>query len=73
MIRSTRYSKEIIRADVISNRVHDRVQATEIDIIDLLEHTCSTIVISFNSWSSTNNLSIFAMNSKWVGPDMKIY
>jgi len=64
MIRSTGYTKEIIRADAISNRIHDRVQATEMDIIDLLERTCSTVAISFDSWSSTNNLSIFAMNSK---------
>jgi hypothetical protein len=49
MIRSTRYSKEIIRVDTISNRVHDRVQAIEIDIIDLLERTYSIIAISFNS------------------------
>jgi hypothetical protein len=73
MIRSTGYTKEIIRADAISNRIHNRVQASEIDIIDLLERTCSTVAISFDGWSSTNNLSIFAMNGKWAGPDMKIY
>jgi len=73
MIRSTGYTKEIIRADAISNRIYDRVQATEMDIIDLLERTCSTVAISFDGWSSTNNLSIFAMNGKWAGPDMKIY
>ena len=49
MIRSTRYTKEIIRADAISNRIHDRVQASKIDIIDLLERTCSIVVILFDS------------------------
>jgi hypothetical protein len=43
------------------------------DIIDLLECTCSTVAISFDGWSSTNNLSMFAMNGKWAGPNMKIY
>ena len=49
MIRSIGYTKEIIRADAISNRIYDRVQATKIDIIDLLEHTCNTVAISFDS------------------------
>jgi hypothetical protein len=73
IIRSTGYTKEIIRVDAISNRIYDRVQASEIDIIDLLERTCSIVVISFDGWLSTNNLSMFAMNGKWAGPDMKIY
>jgi hypothetical protein len=73
MIRSTGYIKEIIRADAISNRIYNRVQASKIDIIDLLERTCSTVAISFDSWSSINNLSIFAINGKWAGPDIKIY
>jgi hypothetical protein len=64
MICSTGYTKEIIRADAISNRIYDRVQASKIDIIDLLEYTCSTVAILFNGWSSINNLSIFAINGK---------
>jgi hypothetical protein len=48
MIRSTGYTKEIIRADAISNRIYDRVQASEMDIIDLLERTCSIVAISFD-------------------------
>jgi hypothetical protein len=38
-----------------------------------LDQTCTTLAISFDGWTSTNNLSIFAINGKWAGPDIKIY
>ena len=38
-----------------------------------MDRTCTTIAISFDGWTSTNNLSMFAMNGKWAGPDIKIY
>jgi len=73
MIRSTGYTRPIIRGDIIANRVNKKLEASEKDLIALLERTSVIVAISFDGWTSTNNLSMFAMNGKWVGPDMKIY
>ena len=73
MIRSTGYTGKIIGGDTITKRIHGRVEVSENDLIALLDRTCVTIAISFDGWTSTNNLSMFAINGKWAGPDMKIY
>jgi hypothetical protein len=31
------------------------------------------VALSFDSWTSTNNISMLAINKKWVRLDIKIY
>jgi len=73
MIRSAGYTGKIVGGDTVAKRVLGRVEVSENDLIALLDRTCVTIAISFDGWTSTNKLSMFAMNGKWAGPDMKIY
>ena len=64
MIRSTGYTRSIVKGDTIASRVHNRVEVSKKDLIDLLDRTCVTVALLFNSWTSLNNLSMFAVNSK---------
>jgi hypothetical protein len=73
MIKAAGYTGKIVKGDTIAERVQDKFEASEKDLISLLDRTCTTLAISFDGWTSTNNLSMFAMNGKWAGPDMKIY
>jgi len=73
MIRSVGYTRKIVKGDVIVDRVAQKLIVSERDLLSLLECTCTIVVILFDGWTSTNNLSMFAMNGKWAGPDMKIY
>jgi hypothetical protein len=73
MIRFTRYTRKIVKGDTIASRVRDRVEVFEKDLIDLLDRICTIVAISFDGWTSTNNLLMFAINSKWASLDMKIY
>ena len=38
-----------------------------------MEGTCVTIAISFDGWSSQNDISILDMNGHWADENMKIY
>ena len=73
MIRSVGYGGRIVKGDVITNQVAKRLVVSKKDLISLLERTYTTVTISLDRWTSTNNLSMFAMNSKQAGPDIKIY
>jgi hypothetical protein len=73
MIRSIGYTRLIIGGDTVKNRIQKKLEAFEKDLIALLTRTLVIVTISFDNWTSTNNLSMFAINGKWVGPDMKIY
>jgi hypothetical protein len=73
IIKSAGHSGKIVGADTVSNRVFERVVVSEKDLVSLLERTASTVAISFDGWTSTNNLSMFAINGKWARPDIKIY
>jgi hypothetical protein len=73
IIKSTEHTRKIVKADTIADRVYKRLEVSKEDLIDLLDCTCTTVAISFDGWTSTNNLSMFAMNSKWAGPNMTIY
>ena len=73
MIRSTGFTGSIIKGDIIINRVYERVKVSEKDLITLLERTYAIVAISFDGWISINNISMFTINGKWAGPDIKIY
>jgi hypothetical protein len=73
MIKAAGYTGKIVKGDAISAQVYQKLKVCEKDLIALLDHTCSTVAISFDGWTSTNNLSMLAMNGKWAGPNMKIY
>ena len=73
MIRSTGYTRKIIRGDTIAKRILSRVKVSKKDLITLLDHTCVIIAILFDGQTSTNNLLMFAINGKWAGPNIKIY
>jgi hypothetical protein len=73
IIRSIGYTGKTVKGDAIADRVTQRLIVSERDLLSLLERTCITVAISFDGWTSTNNLSIFAINGKWAGPDIKIY
>lgn len=73
MIKAAGYTGRIVKGDTIAERVQAKSEMSEKDLTSLLDRTCSTLAISFDGWTSTNNLSMFAMNGKWAGPDMKIY
>jgi hypothetical protein len=64
MIKSAGHTRKIVKADTISSRVYKKLEVCEKDLIALLERTCSTVALSFDGWTSTNNLSMFAMNGK---------
>jgi hypothetical protein len=49
MIRSTGYTRKIIRGDTITKRILSRVKVSKNNLITLLDHTYITIIISFNS------------------------
>lgn len=42
-------------------------------MVSLLEYIILIVTISFDSWTSSNNLFIFTINRKWTGPDIIIY
>jgi len=48
MIHSTGYTKSIVKGDTIASRVHNRVEVSEKDLIDLLDRTCVTVALSFD-------------------------
>jgi hypothetical protein len=73
IIRSIGYTGKIIGGDTITKYILGRVEVSENNLIALLDRTYITITILFDGWTSTNNLSIFAINGKWAGPDIKIY
>jgi hypothetical protein len=73
MIKSVGHTGKIVKADTIADQVHKRLEVSKEDLIDLLDRTCTTVAILFDGWTSTNNLSMFAMNGKWAGPNMTIY
>ena len=73
MIRSTRYTRKIVKGDTIALCVRDRVKVSKKDLIDLLDRIYTIVAISFDGWTSTNNLLMFAINSKWASLDIKIY
>jgi hypothetical protein len=64
MVRSAGYTGKIIGGDTIVKRIYSRVGVSEKDLIHLLDCTWVTIAISFDGWTSTNNIV--------AGPDMKI-
>jgi len=64
MIRSVGYTGKIVKGDVITDQVTQRLIISERDLLSLLERTCTTVAISFDGWISTNNLSMFAINSR---------
>ena len=48
MIRSTRYTRQIIRGDIITKRILSRVEVSESNLVALLNNTCNIITILFN-------------------------
>jgi len=73
MICFIRYTRKIIKGDTIALHVCNRVKVFEKDLINLLNRICTIVAISFDGWTSTNNLLMFAINSKWAGLNIKIY
>jgi hypothetical protein len=73
MIKVAGHTKKIVKGDIVAERVQAKFKISEKDLISLLDRIYSILAISFNGWTSTNNLSMFAMNGKWAGPDIKIY
>jgi hypothetical protein len=73
MIRSIKYTRKIVKGDTIASRVRDQVKVFKKDLINLLDCICTIVAISFDGWTSTNNLLMFAINSKWASLDIKIY
>jgi hypothetical protein len=49
MIRSTRYTRKIIRGDIIIKYILGRVKVSKNDLIALLDRTCVIIAILFDS------------------------
>ena len=49
MIRSTGYTRKIIRGDIITKRILGRVEVSENDLIALLDRTYVIITILFDS------------------------
>ena len=73
MIKAVGYTGKIVKGDAISAQVYQKLKVYKKNLIALLDHTYLTVAISFDGWTSTNNLSMLAMNGKWAGPNMKIY
>ena len=64
IIKTAGYTGKIVKGDTIAQRIQDKFVVCKKDLISLLDRTCITLAISFDGWTSTNNLSIFAMNGK---------
>jgi hypothetical protein len=62
MMKAAGYTNNIIKAEAITRRIYDRAAITDKDLIGLLDRTCSTVTLSFNGWTSLNNLSMLAIN-----------
>jgi hypothetical protein len=73
MIKSIGFTGRIVKADTVAKRVSDRLVVSEKDLINLLDQKYETLATSFDGWTSTNNLLMFAINGKFAGPDIKIY
>jgi hypothetical protein len=43
------------------------------ETVQLLENTCSTISLSIDGWTSSNDIPSLGVNGKWAGPDFKIH
>jgi hypothetical protein len=73
MMKAAGYTNNIIKAEAITRRIYDRAAIADKDLIGLLDRTCSTVALSFDGWTSLNNLSMLAINGSWAGPDIVVY
>ena len=64
IIRFIRYIRKIVKRDIIALRVYNQVKVFEKDLINLLDYIYTIVAISFDNQTSTNNLLMFAINSK---------
>lgn len=63
----------IPKADDITRQIHQRIDLIRSDLKELLARTCNTIALSLDSWTSNNDICIFAINGRWLGPNFKPY
>jgi hypothetical protein len=73
MMKAGDISLKIPKGDAISNKIMARVPKIEEETIQLLENTCSTISLSIDGWTSSNDIPFLGVNGKWAGPDFKIH
>lgn len=71
MIRVAGSTLPILSADTLRRRLLVDFEASRNDIILDLKSTCTTISLSLDAWTSTNNLAILGVIGHWITPDFK--
>ena len=66
MIRAGRVKHFIPKADIVRNRLEARVDKVAALISADIKATASTVCLTLDSWTSQNNLSILAINIRWL-------
>jgi hypothetical protein len=62
---------KIKSGDTIRARLHTQLIDCRQDLINELKVNCDTISLSFDGWTSKNNLPIFAIIGHWITPEYR--
>jgi hypothetical protein len=67
------YTNNIIKAEAITRRIYDRAVIADKDLVSLLDRTYLTVTLSFNGWTSLNDLLMLVINRSWASPNIVVY
>lgn len=71
MLRAVGYQGRIPKADAIKYKLEARISVVTAKIIDDIEKTATTVCLTLDGWKSKNNLSMLAINIRWLDHDFK--